>query len=216
MQFKEMINRSKLYNKMLEVMAKKPKLIAKYKQEIEELKKEIEVLESEKKNQILSKVNPKKLFFKKAQPADISEEIQKKEIKLRILEKEIETLESFKTKDLIDVDEVINDCASILNKKSTSIDKMNDEIIQAREKYFALVDRYNQELRYHNQYSVTVRKTLEKVLNEDFQPKYMGDSPKQIGHLLGGKNMADELIQGHRRNIHDITTECNNVGLFKN
>ena len=64
MNYEEMMKKANLYHEMLEVLARPSQLITESQNKINVLKKEIEELESDDKQQVLNKLNPKKFFFK--------------------------------------------------------------------------------------------------------------------------------------------------------
>jgi len=157
MNYEEMIKKAEKYNEMLELHRKKPQLIEESRQLISQLEKEIEELEkdgaSEALKQSLNKLSPKRFFSKKTADVDVDELILQKELAIKREKKKIDALENTKTKDLINISEVVQECAAILNNKKAIFEGMHDEIDEAREKYHSLLDKYNEELKQHNTFA---------------------------------------------------------------
>lgn len=116
MNYEEMMKKANLYNDMLEVIARPAQLIAESQKKINSLKKEIEELESDDKQQVLNKLNPKKFFFKKSESVDVKELILKKEIEIRKEEKTIGKLQDTKLTEIVDLDSVVDEAQKILDK----------------------------------------------------------------------------------------------------
>lgn len=199
MKFEEMIEQATLYKEMLGVLNKRPQMIAESKEKIQTLKKEIEELESGNSQELLSKLNPKKFFFKKTEVVDVAELILKKEIAIRQEEKVIEELENAKLTQLVDLEEVTEEASGIINENSKVLNDLEAKIIQAREVYHVLLDEYTKEYSELKSFRGTIDKKVNSIKKADYVPRYNGDT----GYESQGSKVAElpyptEIIDGHR------------------
>ncbi|MEK5100939.1 hypothetical protein MKX83_02950 [Cytobacillus sp. FSL M8-0252] len=207
MEPQEMKNQAKLYAEVLEIQAKRPQLIKESEQKIAKLRKEIEQLESDNAQEMLTKLTPKKFFFKKSEPIDISDLVLKKELEIRKEEKEIEGLQNAKITNLVNLDEIVKEAQDILNKQKNVLDNIKNEIIDTQNKYHSLLDQYNNEIKNYNTFSSKVNSTIISFKKENFTPRYAGEQPSGDSRLTT-LSMASEIISGHRQrpdrvgNIH--------------
>lgn len=210
MNYEEMIKKAEKYNEMLELHRKKPQLIEESRQLISQLEKEIEELEkdgaSEALKQSLNKLSPKRFFSKKTADVDVDELILQKELAIKREKKKIDALENTKTKDLINISEVVQECAAILNNKKAIFEGMHDEIDEAREKYHSLLDKYNEELKQHNTFAKNTAAKIQQIASEGFIPQYMGDVAPSFTNTLQTASMSGKLITAHRLRPTKTTT----------
>ncbi|MFB5251189.1 hypothetical protein ACQVTS_12325 [Bacillus mycoides] len=200
MKYEEMIKKANLYNEMLEVLARPSQLITESQKKINSLKKEIEELESDDKQQVLNKLNPKKFFFKKQESVDVEELILKKEIEIRREEKVIEKLQDTKLTEIVDLNGVVDETQKILDKKHKAVEELKSKALKAREEYHKLVDEYEQEYLEYKRFGEAVRSKVNSVKKADYVPEYHGDN----GYATQGKQLVvheadSEIINGARK-----------------
>lgn len=211
MTYEEMKKKAKLYNEMNNIHSNKSKKIAESEQRIQQLKQEIKGLEENTNQQLMNELGSKKFFFKKPEPVNIDELILEKELEIRREEKNIDVLKKTATKELVDMDAILNECKSILDKQRELFEGRIGEVVAAREKYHGLIDRYNTELHQHNKFAHEVQNRMNIIYKEGFFPQYMGDSPETVGSFVSATIMSEELIQGHRKHIHELYTQPNSI-----
>ncbi|KAA6454393.1 MULTISPECIES: hypothetical protein [Bacillus cereus group] len=200
MNYDEMMKKANLYHEMLEVLARPSQLIAESQKKINSLKKEIEELESDDKQQVLNKLNPKKFFFKKQESVDVEELILKKEIEIRREEKVIEKLQDTKLTEIVDLNGVVNETQKILDKKHKTVEELKSKALKVRDEYHKLVDEYEQEYLEYKRFGETVRSKVNSVKKADYVPEYHGDN----GYTVEGKQLVvhaadSEVINGARK-----------------
>ncbi|WP_242318868.1 hypothetical protein [Bacillus cereus group sp. BfR-BA-01349] len=200
MNYEEMMKKANLYHEMLEVLARPSQLIAESQKKINSLKKEIEELESDDKQQVLNKLNPKKFFFKKQESVDVEELILKKEIEIRREEKVIEKLQDTKLTEIVDLNGVVNETQKILDKKHKTVEELKSKALKVRDEYHKLVDEYEQEYLEYKRFGETVRSKVNSVKKTDYVPEYHGDN----SYATEGKQLVvhpadSEVINGARK-----------------
>ncbi|PRT24858.1 hypothetical protein [Bacillus wiedmannii] len=200
MNYEEMMKKANLYHEMLEVLARPSQLITESQNKINSLKKEIEELESDDKQQVLNKLNPKKFFFKKQEPVDVEELILKKEIEIRKEEKTIEKLQDTKLTEIVDLDGVVDESQKIVDKKYKMLEELASKILKVRDEYHNLVDNYEKEYGEYKNFGETIRFKVDSVKKADYVPQHRGDN----GYMWQGKRLEiqtinHEIIDGHRK-----------------
>ncbi|PHF13234.1 hypothetical protein [Bacillus toyonensis] len=200
MNYEEMMKKANLYHEMLEVLARPSQLITESQSKINSLKKEIEELESDDKQQVLNKLNPKKFFFKKQEPVDVEELILKKEIEIRKEEKAIEKLQDTKLTEIVDLDGVVDESQKIVDKKYKMLEELASKILKVRDEYHNLVDNYEKEYGEYKNFGETIRFKVDSVKKADYVPQHRGDN----GYMWQGKRLEiqtinHEIIDGHRQ-----------------
>ncbi|PEW60149.1 hypothetical protein COK25_09600 [Bacillus cereus] len=200
MNYEEMMKKANLYHEMLEVLARPSQLITESQNKINVLKKEIEELESDDKQQVLNKLNPKKFFFKKQESVDVEEIILKKEIEIRKEEKKIEKLQDTKLTEIVDLDGVVDESQKIVDKKYKMLEELASKILKVRDEYHNLVDNYEKEYGEYKNFGETIRSKVNSVKKVDYVPQHRGDN----GYMWQGKQLEiqtinHEIIDGHRQ-----------------
>ncbi|MDA2519792.1 hypothetical protein PDN73_29025 [Bacillus cereus] len=200
MNYEEMMKKANLYHEMLEVLARPSQLITESQNKINSLKKEIEELESDDKQQVLNKLNPKKFFLKKQEPVDVEELILKKEIEIRKEEKTIEKLQDTKLTEIVDLDGVVDESQKIVDKKYKVLEELASKILKVRDEYHNLVDNYEKEYGEYKNFGETIRFKVDSVKKADYVPQHRGDN----GYMWKGKRLEiqtinHEIIDGHRK-----------------
>lgn len=197
----ELIKQAKFYNEAIEIKQKRPRLIAASNKRIQQLKKEIKELELEDSNQLKNELNPKKFFFKKNKEIDTSELILKKEIEIRSEESKIQSLEATRLKDVIDINEVVDEANEIIRKQKKSLDKQVQDIARAREEYHNAVKEYENSIVPVILFRKHVDSNIDLIERDGFVPEHQGDKSYRQRKKIDRISVDERIIKEHQRTI---------------